>query len=76
MLLWPVYGFSIGQFFALICRKSAVALVLSLLVSVPIVGVWIPSLVGGGLKLWQVLPFAALLLLATRLRRGPGQGRC
>jgi hypothetical protein len=66
ILLWPVYGFCIGQFFALICRKSAVALVLSLLVSVPVAGVWIPSLVAGGLKLWQVLPFAALLLLATR----------
>jgi hypothetical protein len=67
LLLWPVYGFGIGQFISLVCRKSAVAVVLSMLVSVPLVGIWIPSLVGGGLKLWQVLPVAALLLLSTRL---------
>jgi ABC-type transport system involved in multi-copper enzyme maturation permease subunit len=66
VLLWPVYGFGVGQLLALACRKSVVALVLSLLVSVPVVGIWIPSLVAGGLKLWQVLPFAAVLLLATR----------
>lgn len=67
LLLWPVYGFSIGQLLALVCRKSIVALVLSILVSVPIVGIWIPSLLVGGLKLWQVLPPVALLLLSTRL---------
>src|SRR5438132_1647492 len=37
LLLWPVYGFSIGQLVGLVSRKSAVALVLSLLVSVPAV---------------------------------------
>jgi hypothetical protein len=67
LLLWPVYGFGVGQLVALMCRKSAVALVLSVLISVPVVGIWIPSLVTGGLKLWQILPSAALLLLATRL---------
>jgi hypothetical protein len=34
---------------------------------VPLVGIWIPSLVTGGLRLWQVLPLPALLLLASRL---------
>lgn len=67
LLVWPIYGFSVGQSFALVCRKSAVALVLSVLVSVPIAGLWIPSLVTGGLKLWQIVPPAALLLLATRM---------
>ncbi|HLJ93710.1 MAG TPA: hypothetical protein VKU02_11025, partial [Gemmataceae bacterium] len=67
LVLWPVYGFSVGQLLGLVARKNAVALVLSLLVSVPAIGIWIPSLVVGGLKLWQVLPFAAALLLATRV---------
>jgi hypothetical protein len=67
LLLWPVYGFVIGQLLALLCRKSVVALVLSILVSVPIVGIWIPSLIVGGLKFWQILPAAVLLVIATRL---------
>jgi hypothetical protein len=67
LLLWPVYGFAVGQLLSMICRKSAVALVLSLLMTVPLVGIWIPSLITGGLKLWQILPLPALLLLATRI---------
>jgi hypothetical protein len=71
LLLWPVYGFSIGQLMVLLFRKSVVALVLSILIGVPVMGIWIPSLVVGALKLWQVLPPAALLLLATRLALWP-----
>jgi hypothetical protein len=66
LLLWLLYGFSIGQFSALVWRKSAVALVVGFLMSVGVVAVWVPSLISGGLQWWQVLPVPALLLLATR----------
>jgi hypothetical protein len=71
---WPViallglaYGFSIGQFYALIWRKSVVAVVVALLISPGVAGVWLPSVIWGGLPLWQVLLPPALLLATSRL---------
>src|SRR5206468_4059493 len=48
-ILWLMTGFGIAQFFALLWRKSIVALVVSLQVAAAVAGIWIPSLVGGGL---------------------------
>jgi hypothetical protein len=62
-----VYGFAVGQFYALIWRKSVVAVVVALLISPGIVGLWLPSVIWGGLPLWQVLLPPVLLLAATRL---------
>jgi hypothetical protein len=61
------YGFAIGQFYSVIWRKSVVAVVVALLVSPAAVGVWLPSVIWGGLPLWQVLLPPALLLATTRM---------
>ncbi len=67
LTLWLAYGFAVGQFFGLSCTKPPVAVVLSLLVAPVLSALWIPSLVGGGLHLWQVFLPPLVLLLATRL---------
>jgi hypothetical protein len=60
------YGFALGQFFTLLVRKTAVALVLALVVGVSLAGLWLPSLVNGGVYLWQVLLVPALLFVGIR----------
>jgi hypothetical protein len=62
-----VWGFSVGQLFTLLWKKSIVVVVLSLLVSAGAVGLWLPSLVNGGLAAWQFLAVPVLLLVAGRL---------
>lgn len=62
-----LYGFGIGQFYALVWRKHVVAVVIGLLVAPGIAFIWLPSLVFGGLHLWQVLVPPLVLLAATRL---------
>src|SRR5205807_2193597 len=66
-ILWLMTGFGIAQFFALLWRKSIVALVVSLPVAAALAGIWIPSLVGGGLHAWQICAVPIILLVATRL---------
>lgn len=67
LTLWPVYGFAIGQFFAFLWRKSGVAALVALIVSVLVLSLWLPSLVMGGLAAWQVFLAPVCLLAATRL---------
>jgi ABC-type transport system involved in multi-copper enzyme maturation permease subunit len=67
VLLWPLYGFSIGQLCGLLFRRPLVAGVVSLGLSGLLVVLWIPSIINGGLHLWQILGIPILLLLATRL---------
>jgi hypothetical protein len=62
-----VYGFTIGQFYALLWRKSIVAVVLALAIAPAFALVWLPSLVFGGLHGWQVFVPPIVLLAATRL---------
>ncbi len=64
--MWLPYGFSVSQFFTLVMKKTAVAVLLSLAVSVLLAVVWVPALVNGGLSIWQVLFVPALLLFACR----------
>lgn len=61
------YGFSLAQFYGLIWRKGVVAVVVSLAASAAVVGLWVPSLLLGGLHLWQVLVPPLVLLAASRL---------
>jgi ABC-type transport system involved in multi-copper enzyme maturation permease subunit len=67
VLLWPTYGFALGQICALVWRKSAVAVVVAIMAAGGIGVVWLPSLLAGGLHVVQVLGVPLLLLLACRL---------
>lgn len=67
LVLWLSYGFAIGQLYTLVWRKSAVIVVVALLVSGAVASVWVPSLIAGGVAWWQVLVVPVFLLLATRL---------
>jgi hypothetical protein len=75
LTLWLLYGFSIAQILTLVIRKTAVAVVIAVLVSVLVVSLWVPTLVSGGLALWQVLIPPVLLLAATRLAVWPLVGQ-
>jgi hypothetical protein len=66
VVLWLVYGFSIGQFCARVARKPIIAAFMSLLLC-PVAVIWWPSLVRGGLSAWQVFAAPLVLLAATRL---------
>jgi hypothetical protein len=70
-ILWLAYGFTLSQLLAVVCQKSAVALVLTLLLCPFLLGLWLPSLVWGGLRAWQVLAVPLFLLAASRLVLGP-----
>jgi hypothetical protein len=61
------YGFCIGQLLSFLFRKSLVALVLTLLLSCLLPLVWVPSMVAGGLRPWQLFLPLLPLLMATWL---------
>ncbi len=63
--VWLVYGFSCAQLFVWLCRKSILALLVSFLVAGGAIGLWMPSLLCGGMSGWQVWAPALTLLLAT-----------
>ncbi len=67
LLLWPAYGFAFGQLCSLVWRKGAVAVVVALMTCAGTATLWVPSLLGGGLHLVQVLGVPLLLLGACRL---------
>lgn len=64
LLMWLLYGFSAGQLCGLLSRKSVVAGMIGLMTSSLLAVVWLPSLAGIGLHLWQVAA-PALILWAT-----------
>jgi hypothetical protein len=64
--LWLLHGFAVGQLCALFWRKSIVALAMALTLSTAASAVWLPSVLGGGLHLWQAYA-VPVLLLATSL---------
>jgi hypothetical protein len=66
-----VYGFTVGQILVMVVRKSVVALVLAMVISAAVVGLWLPSLLAGGLAWWQVLVVPVLFLAAGRLAMWP-----
>jgi hypothetical protein len=64
--MWLVYGFCVGQVFVLLCRKPVYAVMLSVMVSAGILGLWLPSLLGRGMSGWQVWLPPLIMLAATR----------
>ncbi|HKB36694.1 MAG TPA: hypothetical protein VKD72_09585, partial [Gemmataceae bacterium] len=66
-VVWLLHGFSAGQLFALLCPKNLVAVMLSLPTSAGLVSPWLPSLISGGLPVWQVFVIPVLLLATGRL---------
>lgn len=65
--LWLLYGFAAGQLCSLLFRKSLVAGVVSLGTAILFVCLWVPSLFGMGLHLWQIAGLPLALLAASRL---------
>src|SRR5439155_5855207 len=47
--VWLVYGFCVGQVAVWHCRKSILALLLAFLIAGGAVGLWMPSLLCGGM---------------------------
>ena len=71
LTLWLVYGFAAGCLFGLLYRHGLTAGVFALFTCLLTAGIWIPSLIGGGLHAWQVFGPPVLLLIATRLLMRP-----
>jgi hypothetical protein len=67
LLLGVVHGFAVGVLCGVLFRKTLVAAVLGLGGSVLAIGLWLPSLAGGGLHLWQTLGVPLACLVASRL---------
>ncbi len=65
--LWPLYGFSVGQLAGLLFRKSLVAGFVALGMAGLLVSLWTPSLLGMGLRFWQVAGIPVFLLAASRM---------
>jgi hypothetical protein len=63
--VWLPYGFCVGQLFVWLCRKSILALLISFLVAAAAIGLWLPSLLCGGMSGWQVLVTPLAMLAAT-----------
>jgi ABC-type transport system involved in multi-copper enzyme maturation permease subunit len=64
---WFIYGLAFGQLAGMLVRKSFVAVAISLMASVILLSVWIPSLVSGGLHGWQFLAIPVAMLVLSRL---------
>jgi hypothetical protein len=67
LVLWPTYGFAVGSVCGLVFRKPLVAMVVAFGLGVLVAGVWAPSLMLGGLELWQVAGVPIVLLVCARL---------
>jgi len=66
-LLWPVYGFAFTHLAAVLFRKAIVAAAVGGMVGGAFAAFWFPSLLGGGLHLWQVLLPPLAVLVVARL---------
>jgi len=64
MTMWMLYGFSLAQLTVMVWRKPVVTFVLTFMGSLAVAGLWLPSLMLGGLPFWQVL-VPPLFWLAT-----------
>src|SRR5262249_54838357 len=65
LAFWPVYGFTVGQLCSLLCRRTLTALVMAVAGGLLLCAVWLPSLLGGGLHLWQTLGPPIVFLLTS-----------
>jgi hypothetical protein len=71
LTLWLLDGFATGLLLAQVFRKTVVAGLLSLGISAALAAVWVPSLLVGGIHLWQVLGVPVLFLVVSRLLMRP-----
>jgi hypothetical protein len=67
----PFYGFLCGQFLSLVMPRPVLAVILSVFLTPLLVTIWLPSLIFGGVPIWQSLIVPALLLVTTRLAMWP-----
>lgn len=67
LLMWLLYGFSLGQLCGLLSRKSVVAAMIALMASAGLAIVWLPSLAGIGLHFWQIAGPPLILLFTAAL---------
>jgi hypothetical protein len=67
LTLWVVYGFCFGQIAGLLFRRTIVALFLGLGASLITVSVWVPSLLSGGIPVWQMYAIPVGLLILARI---------
>lgn len=67
LLIWPMYGFSLGTLAAVLFRKTIIAISVGALSASPLAALWMPSLILGGLHHWQVWPVPVISLLLTAL---------
>lgn len=65
LLVGISYGFAVGQLAGLVLRRRLIALVVGGVTSAAVVLLWLPSLLFGGLYLWQLLGSPLLLLGAV-----------
>ena len=64
---WLVYGFGTGCLCGLLFRSGLAAGVFALATAAFLSALWVPSMLGGGLNLWQVFGPPVFLLAASRL---------
>jgi hypothetical protein len=64
--IWLLCGFGTAQVVVWLCRKTILALLVSVLVAAALALVWLPSLLCGGMIGWQAWAPPLLLLAATR----------
>ncbi len=67
LLLPAAYGFAVGHLCGLLFRKLVVASGVAVMVAGSLAALWMPSLLAGGVKHWQVWLPAALILFTGRL---------
>ncbi|HKB05191.1 MAG TPA: hypothetical protein VKD90_23400 [Gemmataceae bacterium] len=67
LLIGLVYGFVVGHLAGLIFRKTVVAGLAAGVTAATLVGLIVPSLLGGGLSWWQAWGPALVLLVTARL---------
>jgi hypothetical protein len=71
LCLWVIHGFSLGQFFGLGAQQPIGAVIMATVAAMALSALWLPSLLFGGLHLWQVLGVPVFLLLTSRLFMWP-----
>src|SRR5262249_38731302 len=65
--LLVIHGFAVGMVYGLVAKRVIVALILGTATAGMVLALWLPSLICGGLSLWQVLLFPVVTIIAVRL---------
>lgn len=71
LALIALYGFGFGQLFGLLARRNVIALIIATTLAPVALGLWLPSLLVGGLPIWQAALVPAALLVISRLSVRP-----